>query len=120
MATQARDTAVLGPTTRVTGHVGGEGALRIEGSVRGDVSVTGPAEIARGGAVEGDVHAESLEIAGTLTGDVIATGPVAVRAGATVEGALKGSRVSIEPGATVAVRLDTEFELELGPARRRR
>ena len=33
---------------------------------------------------------------------------------------LKGSEVSIEPGARVSVRLDTEVELDLGSAPKRR
>ena len=82
--------SVLGAATRLTGRVNGEGGLRVEGSIRGDVAVTGPAEIAEGGSVEGNVHAESLEVAGTLLGDVTARGPVQVRAGAVVRGELTG------------------------------
>ncbi len=119
MARHTVDTSVLGPATRITGRVGGEGGLRVEGSIRGDVAVTGPVEITEAASVEGDVHAESVDVGGTLLGNVVARGPVAVRAGATVRGDLKGSRVSIEPGARVAVRLDTDFELDLGPTHRR-
>jgi cytoskeletal protein CcmA (bactofilin family) len=87
--------------------------LSIEGVIRGNVSVTGPAFIAPGATVEGDIEAESLDVGGTLTGDVTASGPIAVRAGAVVRGELKGAEVSIEPGSRVAVRLDTAFELDL-------
>lgn len=112
--------SVLGPSTRVTGRVSGEGALRIEGSVRGDVQLTGAAEVAEGGSVEGNVSAASLDIAGTLLGDVASRGPVAIRSGAVVRGELRGSEISIEPGSRVSVRLDTSFDLDLGPAAKRR
>jgi cytoskeletal protein CcmA (bactofilin family) len=88
--------------------------LRIEGSVRGDVTVSGETEIATSGSVEGKVTAASLEVAGTLVGDVAARGPVAIRSSAVVRGDLSGSEISIEPGARVAVRLATDFELDLG------
>lgn len=120
MARHNPDMSVLGRTTRLTGRVNGEGGLRVDGKVRGDVSVTGPAEISEGASIEGDVHAESLEVSGTLLGDVAARGPVLIRAGAVVRGELAGSRVTIEPGARVAVRLETDFELDIETTRRRR
>jgi cytoskeletal protein CcmA (bactofilin family) len=115
MARQSTEVSVLGPSTRVTGRVTGEGALRIEGSLRGDLQVTGDAEIAAGGSVEGNVTAASLDIAGTLLGDVVSSGPVAIRGGAVVRGDLRGSEISIEPGSRVSVRLESDFDLDLGP-----
>lgn len=113
------EASVLGPATRVTGRVSGEGGLRIEGGLKGDVSVSGPAEIAEGANVEGNVQADSLEIGGQLLGDAVTRGPIAVRAGAVVRGELRASEISIEPGSRVSVRLDTQVELDLGAARRR-
>lgn len=109
------DVSVLGPATRVTGRVSGDGALRVEGNVRGDIQVSGDAEIAAGGNVEGNVSAASLDIAGTLLGDVASRGPVAIRSGAVVRGDVRGSEISIEPGSRVSLRVATEFELDLGP-----
>lgn len=119
MPSRSSSASILGPSTRVTGQVSGEGALRVEGQVRGDVSVTGDAEIAQGGSVEGNVTAASVDVGGTLLGDVHSSGPVAIRSSAVVRGELRGSEISIEPGSRVSVRLDTEFELDLGSPRRR-
>lgn len=115
MVRPSSDVSVLGPSTRVTGRVYGDGALRVEGDVTGNVQISGEAEIAAGGSVEGNVAAASLDIGGTLVGDVVAQGPVAIRSGAVVRGELRGSEVSIEPGSRVSVRLATDFELDLGP-----
>jgi cytoskeletal protein CcmA (bactofilin family) len=120
MARHSSEVSVLGPSTRVTGRIVGKGGLRVEGNVRGDINVSGDAEIAHGANVEGNVAAESLDIAGTLLGDVVSKGPVAIRGGAVVRGELRGSEISIEPGSRVSVRLDTEFELDFGPAAKRR
>jgi cytoskeletal protein CcmA (bactofilin family) len=120
MARPSSEISVVGPSTQIAGRIVGDGALRIEGSIRGNVEVTGDAEIAEGGRVEGDVKAAALDISGTLLGDVSADGPVAIRSGAVVRGELRGAEISIEPGSRVAVRLSTDFELDLGqPARRR-
>jgi cytoskeletal protein CcmA (bactofilin family) len=111
--------SALGAGTRVTGRVSGQGGLRIEGNVRGDVQVSGEAEVAPGAGVEGSFQAETVEVAGSVMGDIHARGPIAVRSGALVHGELRGSEVSIEPGSRVSVRLDTEFELDLGASKRR-
>jgi cytoskeletal protein CcmA (bactofilin family) len=118
MARLNPESSVLGPSTRVTGRVTGDGPLRVEGTLKGDLSITGPAEIAEGASVEGNVKAESLELWGSLLGDAVATGPIALRAGSLVRGDLRASEVSIEPGARVSVRLDIPFELDLGARRR--
>jgi cytoskeletal protein CcmA (bactofilin family) len=112
--------SVLGPATRVTGRISGDGALRIEGAVKGDVNVHGETEIAEGGRLEGNLHGAALDIGGTLLGDAQAEGVIAVRAGAQVRGELRAAEVSIEAGARISVRLETEFELDFGAPQRRR
>jgi len=119
MARHSSEQSVLGAGTRVTGRVTGDGSLRIDGQVKGELVVTGAADIGSGATVEGNVQAEAVDVSGTLIGDVSATGPIAVHTGALVRGELKGAEVSIEPGARVSVRIDTELELDLGAPRRR-
>jgi cytoskeletal protein CcmA (bactofilin family) len=84
------------------------------------VSVDGPVEVAGEAAVTGNVEAESLDLNGTLEGDATASGPIRVGARATATGTFRGTLVTIEPGARVALQLDNDFELDLGPARRGR
>ena len=120
MARHSTDASILGPATRVTGRVSGTGGLRVEGQVRGDIDVTGDAEIADGGRVEGNLSASSLDVSGQLLGDVLVRGPVVIRSTAVVRGELRGAEISIEPGSRVSARLDTEFELDLGPLPKRK
>ena len=119
MARHSTEQSVLGPGTRVTGRVSGDGGVRIEGALRGDVQVTGEAEVAPGASIEGNVQAESLDVQGSLVGDVNVRGAVAIHSGALVRGELKGNEISIEPGARVSVKLDTEIELDFGSSKRR-
>ncbi|MFO0568976.1 MAG: polymer-forming cytoskeletal protein [Polyangiaceae bacterium] len=113
MVKMSSDMSVVGARSQVTGRVAGSGGLRLEGSLSGDVSVTGPVEVGSGAVLEGDVSAASLEVGGKLRGDATCTGGIVVRAGAEVRGELKGSSVSIEPGARLDVRLDTDVTLDL-------
>ncbi len=107
--------SVLGPSTRLTGRISGQGGLRVEGTVQGDVEVNGPAELAEGARLTGDLTAASLDLGGSLEGNVTTTGVVVVRSSAALRGEVRGAEVSIEPGAKVSIRLDTPFELDLGP-----
>lgn len=108
--------SVLGRGARVRGRVGGDGDLRVEGQVEGDVRISGQLAIEEGGAVTGDVEASAVVIGGALTGDVSARGAVTIRAGAKVEGALGGAEVVLEEGASFIGRIDAEFDMpaELG------
>jgi cytoskeletal protein CcmA (bactofilin family) len=104
--------SVLGPTTRITGRITGKGGLRIDGKVKGDVSITGPCVLSEGASVEGDFAAESLDLGGDIEGNVTTEGGIVVRQNARLRGEVKSAGVAIEPGAKVSVRLNTPFEIE--------
>ncbi len=116
---ESNDLSVLGPATRLTGRISGRGGLRIEGTLKGDVNITGPAELTDGASLAGDLGASSLDLGGNLIGTVTTTGPIIIRSSAVLRGQVKGSEVSIEPGAKVSLRLDTAFELDLGLTKKR-
>lgn len=110
---RASEQSTLGAGSTVNGNISGEGDLDVQGRIAGNVNVQGAVSIASGGVIDGDVNAASVSIAGVLTGDADCGGEIAVLRSAQVRGVLKGSRVSIEPGAKVSVRLDTEFDLDV-------
>jgi cytoskeletal protein CcmA (bactofilin family) len=103
--------SILGRGARVRGRVAGDGDLRVEGQIEGDVAISGELTIDEGAAVNGNVGAGSVVVAGTLEGDVDASGPVAIRATAKVNGNMGGAEVSLEEGASFHGRIDAEFDL---------
>ena len=103
--------SLLGRGTSVRGRVRGDGHLRVEGAVEGDVAVSGELAIEEGGTIKGDVQADSVTIGGELSGDVTARGPVAVRATAKVAGNVTGSEVSIDEGASFEGTIDAQLDL---------
>lgn len=106
--------SILGRGARVRGRIGGDGDLRVEGHVEGDVRISGQLAIEEGGAVTGDVEATAVVIGGALTGDIAAGGPITIRAGARVAGNLGNSEVVLEEGASFEGRIDAEFDLPAG------
>ena len=108
--------AVIGRSTRVRGRVSGDGDLRLEGSVEGDISLTGELSIADGARAMSNVEARSVTVSGELEGDVRANGLVRIESGGRVRGDIQGELVAIDDGAEFSGRLLAEFELpeELG------
>lgn len=107
--------AVIGRSTRVRGRVSGEGNLRLEGAVEGDISIDGDLTIIDGGKAASNVEARAVTIGGELEGDITARGAVHIEAAGRVRGDIQGE-VSIEEGAEYVGRLLADFELppELG------
>ncbi|HKQ70629.1 MAG TPA: polymer-forming cytoskeletal protein [Polyangiaceae bacterium] len=113
---QGGGTAILGKGTHVRGRVAGEGDLRVEGAISGDVALKGHLVVSDGGEVVADVEAKSVIVEGAIEGDISVSEGVAIRASARVSGAIRGSSISIEEGANVSGRIEADFELppELG------
>ena len=65
-----------------------------------------------------NTDASILGPATRVTGRVSGAGGLRVEG--QVRGELRGAEISIEPGSRVSVRLDTAFELDLGPLPKRR
>ncbi len=104
-------TPVLGSGLVVRGKVRGEGDLRVEAKVEGDVEVGGKLELAPEALVDGKLSAASVVVGGTLAGDIESSGPVSIGANANVRGNVQASELSIEEGASFVGRVDADFDL---------
>ena len=107
---------MIGSSTRVRGRISGDGDLRLEGSVEGDISLQGDLTITDGARAASNVEARAVTIGGELEGDVRAQGTVHIESGARVRGDMYSDSVAIDEGAEFNGRLNAEFELpaELG------
>ena len=108
--------AVIGRSTRVRGRVSGDGDLRLEGTVEGDISLTGELTITDGARATSNVEARGVTVGGELEGVIRANGLVRIESGARVRGDIQGELVAIDDGAEFNGRLLAEFDLpeELG------
>ncbi len=114
--TEGGGEAVIGRSTRVRGRVSGDGDLRLEGSIEGDISLHGDLTITEGARAKSNVEARTVTVGGELEGDIRAQGIVRIEAGARVRGNIHGEAVAMDEGAEFNGRLSTDFELppELG------
>jgi cytoskeletal protein CcmA (bactofilin family) len=105
---------VIGPSVRVRGRLAGDGDVRIEGHIDGEVRVTGALAIDARATVKGNTTAQSVEIEGSLVGDIAAEGSVHIKSGANVTGNVSGAEVALDEGASFSGRIDADFELPDG------
>jgi cytoskeletal protein CcmA (bactofilin family) len=103
--------AILGKGTHVRGRVLGDGDLRVEGEISGEVALKGQLVVAAGAEITADVEARSVLVEGSVEGDVSASDDISVSASARVTGTLRGSNISVEEGATLSGRIEADFEL---------
>ena len=93
----------LGAEVTITGNIGGQGNLHIDGRVDGDVSCASLI-IGNSGQVNGNITADDAKIAGTVTGTVAAK-VLTIEASARITGDLSYDSVSVETGAQVDGRV---------------
>lgn len=104
----------IGSSVTVTGNITGDEDLVVQGRVQGDVTLTTHLTVEAGGAVEGNVDAESLTVHGTVEGDIQAVGGVFMSEGAEVNGDITTSRISIEQGAKFRGQVIMDVQLPDG------
>lgn len=85
--------------TVVTGEMSVEHDLRVEGSVKGSVSVGGMLVLGPTGRVEGDVTARSATLAGHITGNVKAQEKLVLESKSVLLGDLQTRELVIQEGA---------------------
>jgi cytoskeletal protein CcmA (bactofilin family) len=93
----------LGSEVTVTGNIGGQGNLHIDGRVDGDVNCASLI-IGNSGQVNGNITADDAKIAGAVTGTVAAK-VLTIEASARITGDLSYDSVSVETGAQVDGRV---------------
>jgi cytoskeletal protein CcmA (bactofilin family) len=89
----------IGPNITVEGTVTGSEPMVIEGSVKGNVKLTGELRVATKARVEATVHARNIVIEGNLKGDVSADERVELVASASVDGNIKAPKIVVAEGA---------------------
>jgi cytoskeletal protein CcmA (bactofilin family) len=106
--------SVLAATLAVKGDVEFEGALRIEGEVRGRITGQGRLFVNRGGRVLGDIIAAVVVIQGRVQGNIVAADRLQIEDGAEVIGDVKAGKMVVAEGAKLLGRLDVNSDsLEL-------
>ena len=90
--------SMLGSGSVCTGSLKVEGGLRVDGTVDGEVSVSGTLTVGREGIITGDVTASQAIIGGTIRGTVRTDRQLELQNGSRLEGDIFTSSLIIEDG----------------------
>ena len=91
-------TEILGGL-KVEGTICGSADVVIYGEVKGEINTESTVTIAKGGKVEGDIHAINIVIDGEFNGKVLGKESIQVSPNAKAKGELKAPVIMIERGA---------------------
>ena len=113
---EAPNESVVAPAMTIRGDIDFEGALRIEGEVRGKITGQGRLTVDPSGRVIGDVLAAEVVVHGTVRGNVSAAARLEISETAQIAGDVKAAQLDVARGAKILGRLDIDSESMTMPA----
>jgi cytoskeletal protein CcmA (bactofilin family) len=90
---------VIGKETFIEGHLQGSGALRIDGRVKGQVTVDGDIIVGEGAVLEAAVTGRNIEVSGRVQGNMTASGRLDIMATGAVQGDVYVQALQVADGA---------------------
>ena len=107
--------SIIGPGMRVVGDCDADGAIRVEGTVQGNIRAGKAVVVGRDGVVDGDIFTQDAVIAGSVKGVLRAESRLEVQASSRIEGEIIAARMQLEEGAivngTVQMGKDADFAI---------
>lgn len=89
----------IGEGTRILGDMSVEHDLRVEGAIKGEVSVGGTLVLSVTGSIEGDVVSRSAALAGRLIGNVRVQEKLVLEEKSVLQGDLHARELVVQEGA---------------------
>lgn len=91
---------LIGNGTTITGDIKSSGDLRIDGTLKGNLSISGKLVVGPSGNIEGNIICQNADISGEIHGKVSVTELLSLKASAKLLGDIVTGKISIEPNAT--------------------
>ena len=98
--THGKSATLISAGTTLTGDLQSEGDLRIDGTIKGNVTSTAKVIIGATGFVEGLVMGLQADVAGKVSGNIEVKELLQLREQCVVEGNICAGKLQIEPTAT--------------------
>jgi len=115
--------SIIGPGMRIVGDCDTDGAVRIEGTVQGNIRAGKAVVVGKDGTVEGDIFTQDAVISGTVKGTLRAESRLELQSTSRIEGEVLAGRMQLEEGAVLngtiqmgkGAGLDPSSTMELPP-----
>jgi cytoskeletal protein CcmA (bactofilin family) len=85
--------------TTITGDIVCDGNIRIDGTLKGNLSANGKVVIGPSGIIEGELNCQNADISGTVKAKVIVAELLTLKATSKLTGDINTNKLAIEPGA---------------------
>lgn len=91
---------LIGNGTSIIGDIKSNGDVRIDGTLKGNISISGKLVVGSSGNIEGNVICQNADISGEIHGKVTVSELLSLKASAKLLGDIVTGKISIEPNAT--------------------
>jgi len=92
-------TSVIAEGTVISGEFSTHENLRVDGTIKGDVSCEKRLVIGKTGFIEGNIKAAEIIINGSMSGEALSKGMLTLGSSSRAEGKISAANLSIEEGA---------------------
>lgn len=90
---------LIGSGTTINGDIQSSGDVRIDGTLTGNITLSGRLVIGPNGKIEGNVICQNADISGEIKGKVQIAEMLSLKTTAKILGDIATGKISIEPGA---------------------
>jgi len=97
---------LIGTGTVIEGNIISNGDIRIDGTLKGNLTTRGKVIVGDTGKVSGEVNCKNFEVEGSVDGKVTVTDLLSLRIKSKILGDIITSKLAIEPGALFTGRCD--------------
>ena len=97
---------LIGTGTMIEGNIVSNGDIRIDGSLKGNLTTKGKAIVGDTGKIIGEVNCKNFEVEGTVEGKLVVVDLLSLRAKSKILGDISTSKLAIEPGAVFTGKCD--------------
>src|ERR1700741_2977309 len=91
---------LIGSGTRIVGDITSTGDIRIDGSLKGNITISGKLVVGATGNIEGNIQCQNADVSGEINGKISVGDLLSLKASAKILGDIITSKISIEPNAT--------------------
>jgi cytoskeletal protein CcmA (bactofilin family) len=92
--------SIIGAGTLIEGDIETSGDIRIDGTLRGNLTARAKILIGPEGTVQGDINGQQADILGTVTGSIRIADLLNLKGKAVVTGDITAGKLQIEPTVT--------------------
>ena len=108
--------SIIGPGMRVVGDCDADGAIRVEGTVQGNIRAGKAVVVGKDGVVDGDIFTQDAVIAGRVKGVIRAESRLEIQSTSRLEGEVIAARMQLEEGAMLNGTVQMGKELGKTPS----